>query len=73
MAVLTSLIGHNGCVDRELRDWLKSLAAPPLPRGDGDRYKFSEEGAAYLRRIATDGTLKAALLEIAAGEPDLAD
>jgi hypothetical protein len=58
-------------VDRELRGWLRSLSvdaggpshpAPPL----------SEEAAAYLERIAADGTLKAALNEIATAEPELA-
>ena len=65
--------GHDDGVDHELRDWIKSLAAPPLPRDDPNRYKFSDEAAAYLRKIATDGTLKAALQEIGASEPDLAD
>ena len=63
--------GHDG-VDYELRAWIKSLARPRR-HTEGERREFSPEDAAYLRRIATDGTLKAALQEIAAGEPDLAD
>ncbi len=58
-------------VDRELRDWLRSLSTDTLtaerPRD------LSEDGADYLERIATDGTLRAALAEIAATDPDLAD
>ncbi|MGH9042140.1 MAG: hypothetical protein ACRDZ3_18125 [Acidimicrobiia bacterium] len=64
--------GHDDGVDHELRAWIKSLARP-LPSDDPDRYKFSDEAAEYLTRIATDGTLKAALQEIGASEPDLAD
>lgn len=59
----------NG-VDRELRDWLRSLA------GKADRPaarpSLSAEAADVVERMATDGTLKAALDEVAAGEPDLA-
>lgn len=44
----------------------------PLPNDDPERYRFSDEDAAYLRRIATDGTLEAALQEIGESEPDLA-
>ena len=64
--------GHDDGVDHELRAWIKSLART-APRAGGERRKFSPEDAAYLRRIATDGTLKAALQEIGASEPDLAD
>lgn len=57
-------------VDRELRDWLRSLA------GSADRPAarpgLSAEAAEALERMATDGTLKAALDEIGTGEPDLA-
>jgi DNA-binding transcriptional MerR regulator len=60
-------------VDHELRAWIKSLAARPRRRADGESRQFSPEDAAYLRRIVTDGTLKVALHEIAASEPDLAD
>lgn len=61
----------NG-VDRELRDWLRSLAvtsdsAEPRPRAE-----ISAAAADELERIATNGTLKAALNEIAAAEPELA-
>ena len=60
-------------VDRELRDWLKSLAG----HGDGEEAvvasrQVSDEAADYLERIATDGTLKAAFAELAESEPDLA-
>ena len=65
--------GRDDGVDYELRAWIKSLARRPSPSDDPDRYKFSDEAAAYLRKIATDGTLKAALQEIGASEPDLAD
>ncbi|MGH8990857.1 MAG: hypothetical protein ACRDZ7_04940 [Acidimicrobiia bacterium] len=64
--------GHDDGVDHELRAWIKSLSRP-VTRVEGENREFSPEDAAYLRRIATDGTLKAALQEIAAGEPDLAD
>jgi hypothetical protein len=65
--------GHDDGVDHELRAWIKSLARRPSRHDDPDRFKFSPEAAAYLNRIATDGTLKAALQEIGASEPDLAD
>ena len=58
----------NG-VDRELRDWLRSLAGTAdsaSPPG------LSAEAADVLERMATDVTLRAALNEINAGEPDLA-
>lgn len=62
----------NG-VDRELRDWLRSLAGTGDRAGPrADPAVFSTAGADYLERIATDGTLKAALDEIATAEPDLA-
>jgi len=60
-------------MDRELRDWLRSLAvktdSAPLSTHDA---VLSDSAADYLERIATDGTLKAALNEIAAAEPELA-
>lgn len=60
-------------MDRELRDWLRSLAEPS---GGHDtlahRAELSDEGSEYLARVATDGTLKAALAELAASEPELA-
>lgn len=65
--------GPDEGVNYELLAWIKSLAARPRPRAEGESREFSPEDAAYLRRIATDGTLKAALQEIAASEPDLAD
>lgn len=65
--------GHEDGVDHELRAWIKSLARRPTGRPAGERPEFSPEAAAYLHRIATDGTLKAALQEIAAEDPDLAD
>lgn len=60
-------------VDRELRDWLRSLAV--TGEGAAERAHdavLSEAGSDYLERIATDGTLTAALDELAAAEPDLA-
>jgi hypothetical protein len=65
--------GHDDGVNHELRAWIKSLGRRPGARRDPERYKFSDEAAAYLTKIATDGTLKAALQEIGASEPDLAD
>lgn len=62
----------NG-VDRELRDWLRSLAVTGdsvEPRAN--HAVLSASAADYLERIAADGTLKAALNEIAAAEPELA-
>lgn len=60
-------------VDRELRDWLRSLAVTTdsAPPSTNDAV-LSTAAADYLERIATDGTLKAALNEIAAAEPELA-
>ena len=65
--------GRDDGVDYELRAWIKSLVRRPGTRRDPERYKLSDEAAAYLTKIATDGTLKAALQEIGASEPDLAD
>jgi hypothetical protein len=56
-------------VDRDLREWLRGLAAPVAPNGGPG---ISDEAADYLARIAGDGTLKAALGEIASSEPELA-
>lgn len=60
-------------MDRELRDWLHSLAvkADSAPPSTNDAV-LSTAAADYLARIATDGTVKAALNEIAAAEPELA-
>lgn len=70
--VALNAAGPGDAVNHELRAWIKSLAARPTRR-EGESRAFSPEDAAYLRKIATDGTLKAALQEIAAGESDLAD
>lgn len=60
-------------MDRELRDWLRSLAEPRSSQDTLDRSNaLSEEGVAYLAAVATDGTLKSALAELAASEPELA-
>ncbi len=60
-------------VDRDLRDWLRSLAVQPTGAGSRSAAgELSAEGAEYLERIAGDGTLGAALAEIAATEPELA-
>ena len=64
--------GQDEGVDHELRAWLRGLAKPSSAVYRKGRPDFSPEDAAYLKRIATDGTLKAALQEIAASEPDLA-
>lgn len=54
-----------------MRDWLRSLAvqdgSPREPKP-----QITDSGADYLVAIATDGTLAAALAEIAATEPELA-
>jgi hypothetical protein len=64
--------GRDDGVDHELRAWIKSLVKPSSSGHRKGLPRFSPEDADYLRRIATDGTLKAALQEIAASEPDLA-
>lgn len=60
-------------MDRDLRDWLRSLA---VHHDDNEltlrRHELSDEDAMHLERIALDGTLAAALREIAATEPELA-
>ena len=63
-------------VDRDLREWLRSLGKP-APRVNGatvseDR-ELSDDAAEHLARIASDGTLKAALAELSASDPDLSD
>lgn len=60
-------------VDRDLRDWLRSLAVHHDDGAPPARGELSEEGASYLERIARDGTLSAALAEIAATELQLAN
>jgi hypothetical protein len=65
--------GHDDGVDYELRAWIKSLVRRPTASRDPERYRLSGEAAAYLTKISKDGTLKAALQEIGASEPDLAD
>lgn len=60
-----------GSMDREWRDWLRSLG-PSRPEGADLHQELTPEGIEYLLRIASDGTLKAALDEIGASEPDLA-
>lgn len=60
-------------MDRELRDWLRSLAV--TGDGAGPRARdavLSAAAADYLERIAADGTLKAALNEIEAADRELA-
>ena len=60
-------------MDRELRDWLRSLAEPRCGHDTLEhRGELSREGVEYLAKVATDGTLKSAFAEIAANEPDLA-
>ena len=60
-------------MDRELRDWLRGLAQPSARPGALDHpTKLSQQGSDYLALVATDGTLKAALAELAANELDLA-
>lgn len=72
MGVALGAHGHDDGMNPELVAWIKSLADRPARR-EGEGREFSAEDAAYLKRIATDDTLKAALREIAASEPDLAD
>lgn len=62
---------HTGAVDRDLRDWLRSLAATHDGGSSPRQHELSDEDAAHLERISRDGTLAAALAEIAATEPDL--
>lgn len=60
-------------MDRELRDWLRSLAVTGDSAGPRTHDAVLSGAAAdYLERIVADGTLKAALNEIAAAEPELA-
>jgi len=60
-------------VDRERRDWLRSLAVKGDSAGPrAHEAVLSAAAADHLERIAADGTLKAALDEIAAAEPELA-
>ena len=59
-------------MDRDLRDWLRSLAVHHEPGSSAGSAELSDEGARYLATIAADGTLAAALAEIAATEPQLA-
>lgn len=63
--------GTMASVDRELRDWLRRLTSGGATRR-GRGAVLSDAGADQLERIATDGTLKAALDEVATAEPDLA-
>jgi hypothetical protein len=65
--------GHTDGVNRELREWLRSLAGHESPDDVVPTGRsLSDEGAEYLERIARDGTLAAALTEIGANEPELA-
>lgn len=60
-------------MDRELRDWLRGLAEQSGAHGQLEASaELSEEAANHLARIATDGTLKAALGELSASEHELA-
>ncbi len=61
-------------MDRELRDWLKALAATHAGTGTviASRAPLSEEAADYLARVVTDGTLKTVFSELSENEPDLA-
>lgn len=60
-------------MDRALKDWLRSLAVahPRDPRQKAVGDDLSDQAADYLERIARDGTLKSALAEIGAGDPEL--
>ena len=70
---LAPVPGTMVTVDRDLRDWLRSLAVHHDDRELAPRqHELSDEDSAYLERIAGDGTLAAALAEIAATEPELA-
>jgi hypothetical protein len=60
-------------MDHEMRDWRRGLPEPIAAHAtlEGPD-ELSAEGSEYLARVATDGTLKAALAELAASEPELA-
>lgn len=58
-------------MDSEWRDWLRSLGAPPADGADVDT-DLSPEATDHLVQITVDGTLKDALDQIGASEPDLA-
>jgi len=62
---------QTGRMDREWRDWLRSLGSSPAEGVDVDT-DLSPEATDYLVQITVDGTLKAALDEIGASEADLA-
>lgn len=62
---------QTGRMDREWRDWLRSLG-PSRIEGADLHTDLSPEATDYLVQITADGTLKAALDEIGAGESDLA-
>ena len=55
----------SGAVEIRLRSWLRA-------RTENPDAVLSGTAADYLERIATDGTLEAALNEIAAPDPELA-
>jgi hypothetical protein len=60
-------------VDRELRDWLRGLGEPRVAAAGVDAAApLSPEGADYLVGIVLDGTLRAALDELGAADPELA-
>ena len=58
-------------MDREWRDWLRSLGPSGVEAADRNT-DLSAEASDFLVQITTDDTLKAALEEIGASEPDLA-
>lgn len=63
---------YDGCVDAALRAWLKDLSR--VSAGDASRAsrpRLSDEGADYLERIVTDGTLRSAFNELAEADPEL--
>ena len=60
-------------MDRELTEWLRSLAVDPEDRASTAwQHDLSDADAGYLERISRDGTLAAALAELSTGEPELA-
>ena len=59
-------------MDRDVRDWLRGLAAPPAATaGRAEPGPLTDAGDEYLTRMASDGTLTAAPVEIGVSAPEL--
>lgn len=68
---LRAMFRQTGRMDREWRNWLRSLG-PSRIEGVDLETDLSPEATDYLVKITADGTLKAALEELGATEPDRA-